>query len=221
MFYYSVTLTLITLAVLAADRRAELRRSRRCCAQRLNQQFLLGARNQAFLTEYVAGMETVKSLQMEPQLQRALRRLPRELPAGGLQHAPARQHLQRRRQRARAAADARDPVRRRVAGDDRATGFTIGMLVAFQMFAGRLSQPMLHLVGPVAAVPAGRHRGAAAGRRHERAGRAVLARAARARRAGEGRIEVQQSVASATPTNLPYLYGISNLTIERRRSAWR
>ena len=35
---------------------------------RLNHQFLLGARNQAFLTEYVAGMETVKSLQMEPQL---------------------------------------------------------------------------------------------------------------------------------------------------------
>ena len=35
---------------------------------RLNHQFLLGARNQAFLTEYVAGIETVKSLQMEPQL---------------------------------------------------------------------------------------------------------------------------------------------------------
>ncbi len=29
--------------------------------ERLNQQFLLGARNQAFVTEYVAGMETVKS----------------------------------------------------------------------------------------------------------------------------------------------------------------
>ena len=27
------------------------------------------------------------------------------------------------------------------------TDFTIGMLVAFQMFAGRLSQPMLRLVG--------------------------------------------------------------------------
>ena len=26
-------------------------------------------------------------------------------------------------------------------------GFTIGMLVAFQMFAGRMSQPMLRLVG--------------------------------------------------------------------------
>lgn len=34
----------------------------------LNHQFLLGARNQAFLTEYIAGVETVKSLQMEPQL---------------------------------------------------------------------------------------------------------------------------------------------------------
>jgi len=34
--------------------------------KRLNHQFLLGARNQAFVTEYVSGMETVKSLQMEP-----------------------------------------------------------------------------------------------------------------------------------------------------------
>ena len=38
--------------------------------ERLNKQFLLGARNQAFVTEYVSGMETVKSLQMEPQLER-------------------------------------------------------------------------------------------------------------------------------------------------------
>ena len=35
---------------------------------RLNQQFLLGARNQAFVTEYIAGFETVKSLQFEPEL---------------------------------------------------------------------------------------------------------------------------------------------------------
>ena len=28
------------------------------------------------------------------------------------------------------------------------TEFTIGMLVAFQMFAGKVSQPMLRLVGP-------------------------------------------------------------------------
>jgi hypothetical protein len=36
--------------------------------KKLNEQFLLGARNQAFMTEYVSGIETVKSLQMEPQL---------------------------------------------------------------------------------------------------------------------------------------------------------
>ena len=35
---------------------------------RLNQQFMLGARNQSFLTEYVSGMATVKSLQMEPDI---------------------------------------------------------------------------------------------------------------------------------------------------------
>jgi len=37
---------------------------------KLNEQFMLGARNQAFTTEYVSGLETVKSLQMEPQLTR-------------------------------------------------------------------------------------------------------------------------------------------------------
>ena len=35
---------------------------------KLNRQFMLGARNQAFLTEYIAGMATVKSLQMEPDI---------------------------------------------------------------------------------------------------------------------------------------------------------
>ena len=51
--------------------------------------------------------------------------------------------------------------------------FTIGMLVAFQMFAQRVSQPMLRLVGPVAAVPAGAAVGRPPGRPDERAGRAL------------------------------------------------
>ena len=38
------------------------------------------ARDQAFVTEYVAGVETVKSLQIEPQLERRYGRLPRHLP---------------------------------------------------------------------------------------------------------------------------------------------
>ena len=38
--------------------------------EKLNTQFMLGARNQSFLTEYVSGMATVKSLQMEPDIDR-------------------------------------------------------------------------------------------------------------------------------------------------------
>lgn len=67
MFYYNVTLTLMTLAIISLIAIlsfivAPIFRNR------LNEQFLLGARNQAFTTEYVSGLETVKSLQMEPQL---------------------------------------------------------------------------------------------------------------------------------------------------------
>ena len=120
-------------------------------------------------------METVKSLQMEPLLEQPLRRLPRELPRRGLQHPPARQHLQRRRQRAGAADDARHPrasARWIVMRND---GFTIGMLVAFQMFAEPPVAADAAPGRPVAGVPAGQHRGQAPGRHHGRAGRALLA----------------------------------------------
>lgn len=67
MFYYSVLLTCVTLAMLSvivilSFVVAPIFRDR------LNEQFLLGARNQVFTTEYISGLETVKSLQMEPQL---------------------------------------------------------------------------------------------------------------------------------------------------------
>src|SRR6185295_4594193 len=67
MLWYSVPLTLIAaglIAVLAMGSLAVTPLLRR----RINEQFLQGARNQAFVTEHVAAMETVKSLQMEPQV---------------------------------------------------------------------------------------------------------------------------------------------------------
>ncbi|MEJ2347557.1 MAG: ABC transporter transmembrane domain-containing protein, partial [Gammaproteobacteria bacterium] len=67
MLYYSWQLTLMVAAILAVISVLSLSITP-LLRRRLNQQFLLGARNQAFLTEYVSGMETVKSLQMEPQL---------------------------------------------------------------------------------------------------------------------------------------------------------
>jgi subfamily B ATP-binding cassette protein HlyB/CyaB len=92
------------------------------------------------------GMATVKSLQMEPDIgQSATATLPRPVPRPASPPAGG-QHLQRRRQRPRTGDDARHPDRRRllVMQND---GFTVGMLVAFQMFASRMSQPLLRLVG--------------------------------------------------------------------------
>ncbi len=63
MFYYSWLLTLLVLAILLCIAAISFL-STPLLRERLNTQFLLGARNQAFLTEYVSGMETVKSLQM-------------------------------------------------------------------------------------------------------------------------------------------------------------
>jgi subfamily B ATP-binding cassette protein HlyB/CyaB len=145
MFYYSVPLTLVSLAFLAligiiSFLVAPILR------ERMNQQFLIAARNQAFLTEYISGMETLKSLQMEPQLKTRF---------GGL-----------------LAIYMNAGFRTRQLGNTYNTGaslleqlmtlsilvygawlvmqssaFTVGMLVAFQMFASRLSQPLLRLVG--------------------------------------------------------------------------
>jgi subfamily B ATP-binding cassette protein HlyB/CyaB len=130
---------------------------------KLNRQFMLGARNQAFLTEYVSGMATVKSLQMEPDIDRKYGDLSRPVPRRRLLHQAGGQHLQRHRQRAGTGDDARHPHRRRLLVMQN-EGFTVGMLVAFQMFAGRMSQPHAAPRRPVAGIPAGQHRRQAPGR---------------------------------------------------------
>jgi subfamily B ATP-binding cassette protein HlyB/CyaB len=146
MFAYSWQLSLIAIALLGLIAVISLLVAP-VFRTRLNRQFLLGARNQAFLTEYLAGMATVKSLQMEPDLDRSATATTwpsTSLPAS---HPAGRQHLQRGRQRTRTVDDARHPDRRRLLRDAATSGFTVGMLVAFQMFASRMSQPLLRLVG--------------------------------------------------------------------------
>ena len=112
--------------------------------ERLNRQFMLGARNQAFLTEYLAGMGTVKSLQMEPDVDRKYSDLLAQSLEAGFQTKQVGNTYN-------VAANAVEQVMTLsillvgallVMQND---GFTIGMLVAFQMFAGRMSQPMLRL----------------------------------------------------------------------------
>jgi subfamily B ATP-binding cassette protein HlyB/CyaB len=145
MFWYSVPLTLIAVAligVLAAASLAVTPLLRR----RINEQFLLGARNQAFVTEHVAAMETVKSLQMEPQV---AARFGRNL-ADYLRASFATRQL------ANAygvlASGVEQTLSVAILGVGAwmvmtQEGFTIGMLVAFQMFCGRLAQPALRLAG--------------------------------------------------------------------------
>jgi subfamily B ATP-binding cassette protein HlyB/CyaB len=113
---------------------------------RLNQQFLLGARNQAFLTEYVAGIETVKSLQMEPRLQERYD----ELLANYLASGFSTRTLSNTYNTIAGALEQTMTLAILCVGAllvMRNDGFTIGMLVAFQMFAARMSQPMLRLAG--------------------------------------------------------------------------
>ncbi len=145
MFWYSVPLTLVTLAVLSAiivlsAAVAPLLRAR------LDEQFLLGARNQAFITEHVAGIDTVKCLQMEPQLG--------ERYAGYLaDYLNASFRTRQLGNLYNSLASTLEQLMRLlilVIGAWTAmtsTEFTIGMLVAFQMFAGNLSAPAMRIVG--------------------------------------------------------------------------
>jgi len=145
MFYYSWLLSLLTLAILAAIVAISFAIVP-SLRTRVNQQFLLGARNTAFLTEYISGMETVKSLQMEPQLtSRFGDYLASYLAAGFNTRQLANTY--------NVAANTLEQLLTLsilcagawlVMGNE---GFTIGMLVAYQMFASRLSQPMLRLAG--------------------------------------------------------------------------
>jgi subfamily B ATP-binding cassette protein HlyB/CyaB len=145
MFYYSVPLTLVSVSILALIVVLSLAVAP-ILRERLNQQFLLGARNQAFLTEYVSGMETLKSLQMEPQLKgRFGEMLATYMNAGfktkqlGNTYNTSANLLEQLMTLAILCYGAWLVMNN--------AEFTIGMLVAFQMFAGRLSQPLLKLVG--------------------------------------------------------------------------
>ncbi|MBE0613462.1 MAG: peptidase domain-containing ABC transporter [Burkholderiales bacterium] len=145
MFYYSWVLSLITLAILAAIMLLSLAVVP-LIRKRVNEQFMLGARNQAFVTEYIAGMETVKSLQMEPQLKARYG----EFLSSYLRAGFNTRQLSNTYNAAATTLEQLLTLLILVVGASivmKNDGFTIGMLVAFQMFAGRMSQPLLRLVG--------------------------------------------------------------------------
>src|SRR5436190_9071333 len=114
--------------------------------ERINRQFMLGARNQAFVTEYVSGAETVKALQAEPVLERRYG----DYLASYLSSTFATRNLANGYNVAARTLEQVMTVTILVTGAllvMRGDGFTIGMLVAFQMFAARMAQPMLRIAG--------------------------------------------------------------------------
>lgn len=143
MWYYSPTLTLIVMAtiplyVLLSVFITPMLRAR------LDKKFQYGAENQAFLTESVTGVETVKACALEPQMQRRWEdQLARYVNASF-----STQYL--------------GNIANQIAGlisklttlgiiffgayAVMAGDMTVGMLVAFNMLAGRVSGPILKLV---------------------------------------------------------------------------
>ncbi|MDP2760692.1 MAG: peptidase domain-containing ABC transporter [Sideroxyarcus sp.] len=145
MFWYSWQLSLIALLLMSLITLASLLVTP-TLRDRLNKQFLLGAKNQAFVTEYVAGMETVKSLQMEPVLVQKYGDYLAQYLAASFSTKQLSNSLN-------VVVNALEQIMTLsilvvgallVMQND---GFTIGMLVAFQMFASRMTQPMLRLAG--------------------------------------------------------------------------
>ncbi|MGQ0657528.1 MAG: peptidase domain-containing ABC transporter [Chromatiales bacterium] len=145
MIHYSVTLSMISVAVLSTITIMSLFMAP-VFRRRLNEQFLIGARNQGFLTEYVAGVETVKSLQFEPLLQDRYGELLADYVRAGF---ATRQLGNTYNTTASALEQLMTLLILWIGACLVMTqqDFTIGMLVAFQMFASRLSQPLLRLVG--------------------------------------------------------------------------
>ena len=145
MFWYSWVLSLVAVGLLLLIVGVSLVMVP-VFRQRLDQQFLLGARNQAFLSEYLSGIATVKALQMEPDVDK---RYGTYL-AQYLQAGFATRQVGNTYQVSASALEQTMTLAILIVGawtvmND--SNFTVGMLVAFQMFASRLSQPLMRLVG--------------------------------------------------------------------------
>jgi subfamily B ATP-binding cassette protein HlyB/CyaB len=143
MFYYSVTLSLISLTFvclmvgLSYAVGPALR-------EKVNHQYLFGAQNQAFLTEYIGGMEAVKSLQMEPQVESRFALRTRQYLASTLSTRQLYNHYSTLMQMMNQMSSLTIlSVGAYLSMTD--SNFTLGMLVAFQMFANRVSDPLLKI----------------------------------------------------------------------------
>jgi len=149
MFAYSWQLSLIAVGLLGLIAILSLLVAP-LLRERLNQQFLHGAKQQAFLTEYVAGMSTVKSLQMEGDVDKKYSELFSRYLAAGFstkQVSNTYNVIANSLEQVMTLAILIVGAMLVMGSSQGGTPFTVGMLVAFQMFASRMSQPLLRIVG--------------------------------------------------------------------------
>jgi subfamily B ATP-binding cassette protein HlyB/CyaB len=142
MFYYSTTLTFIVLGSfpfyigISAGAAPLFRR-------RLDEKFNRGAENQAFLVESVTGVETLKAMAVEPQMQRRWEEQLAAYVAASFRvlslNNTASQAVQTVNKLV-TAATLYFGAKLVIDG-----GMSVGELVAFNMLAGRVSTPVLRL----------------------------------------------------------------------------
>lgn len=142
MFYYSVTLTLVVLAVLPVFFGASVVITP-LLRKKLEDKFSLGADNQAYLVETVTSMETLKSHAVEPQWQREWeRRLSSYVHTsfeGGHLGQVTNQFINMM-SKLLTVALLWLGARLVIDGD-----LTVGGLIAFNMLSGRVNAPILKL----------------------------------------------------------------------------
>ncbi len=145
MFFYSWQLSLlasgvlITIAVSSLVVAPSLR-------QRADRHFLAAAQTQAVVTEHVAGVATIKALQAEARVVRRFE----DAFASSLRTGFETRQLSNTFGAAVSVLEHTMTIGVLVVGATfvmERPGFTVGMLVAFQMFASRLSQPVMRLAG--------------------------------------------------------------------------
>ena len=111
--------------------------------QRLNEKFLRGAENQAFLVESVTGVETLKSMAVEPQMQRRWEEQIAGYVASSFRVLKLANNASNSIQlisKIVTAAILYFGAKLVIAGQ-----LTVGELVAFNIFAGRVSSPVLRI----------------------------------------------------------------------------
>ncbi len=149
MLYYSIPLTALAVGILTLIAIASFIMAP-VFQRQLNEQFLLGARNQAFVTEHIAGFETIKTLQMEPQLRQRYSGYLATLLSSSFktkQVANTYNTFATTLEQIMTLGILILGAYLVMTPEPGAAPFTVGMLVAFQMFAGKLSQPVLRIVG--------------------------------------------------------------------------